>query len=63
MAKSYPYKWVQKKRLGGRVGQRCRILGKRDGAAIVVEFEDGERVVANPSAVRRVMEGKCRKQA
>jgi hypothetical protein len=60
MAKSYPYKWVQKRRLGARMGQRCRILGKRDGAAIVVEFQDGERVVANPSAVRRVTEGEAK---
>jgi hypothetical protein len=57
MAKTYPYKWVQKKRLGARVGQRCRILGRRDGPAIVVEFEDGEQAVANQSAVRRITEG------
>jgi hypothetical protein len=62
MAKTYPYKWVQKRRLAERRGERCRILGRRDGPAIVVEFQDGERVVANQSAVRRVTEGECRKQ-
>ena len=63
MSKQFPYVWVIKQRLRERHGQRCRLRGRRDGAAIVVELEDGTLAVAHPSAVRRLTEGERRKAA
>lgn len=52
----YPYVWFWKKWRGDRKGHRCRVLarGKRGGPHnVLVEFEDGERVVAPRFAIRK----------
>ena len=51
----YPYRWYWRVRLGERRGQRCRVLASsREFNSVLVEFEDGYRVVTAWWAIRRV---------
>lgn len=51
----YPYIWFWKSRLPERAGQPCRVLARsRRMNSILVEFEDGCRVVTSRYAVRRI---------
>jgi hypothetical protein len=47
------YVWFWKKRLPERKGQKCRILARGKLNSILVEFDDGHRVVTSRYAVRR----------
>lgn len=42
-----------------RKGQRCRVLARGSMNSILVEFEDGYRVVTSRYAVRRAKETRC----
>jgi hypothetical protein len=50
------YMWRWRKRLGERYGQRCRILARGSKNSVLVEFEDGYRVLTSRWAVRRATE-------
>ena len=52
--KEYPYAWYWKKRLPGHKGQRCQILARGKKNSVLVEFEDGFRVVTSRFAVRKL---------
>lgn len=45
--------WFWRKRLPDRRGQRCRILCSFKKNSILVEFEDGHKVVTSRYAVRK----------
>lgn len=47
------YVWYWKSRLPERKGQSCRILARGKMNSILVEFEDGWKVVASRNAVRK----------
>lgn len=50
----YTHVWHWRKWRGDRKGDPCRVLVRaRTNGAILVEFEDGERVVTSRWAVRR----------
>lgn len=50
----YPYIWFWRTRLPERKGQRCRVLVRAKAMnSILVEFEDGYRVVTSRFAVRK----------
>ena len=49
---TYPMVWHWKKRLPERKGQRCRILARGTLNSVLVEFEDGWKVIASKWAVR-----------
>lgn len=48
------YYWYWRKKLGERNGQRCRVLARGKMNSILVEFEDGYRVITSRYAVRVV---------
>ncbi len=52
----YDQVWRWRARLGERHGQRCRIVARGAKNSVLVEFEDGYRVVTSRYAVRRVKE-------
>jgi hypothetical protein len=47
--------WTTKARpaLGDRKGQRCRVLARGKLNSIMVQFEDGHKVITSRYAVRR----------
>lgn len=45
--------WYWKSRLGTRKGQRCRIVARGALNSVLIEFEDGFRVVTSRYAVRK----------
>lgn len=45
--------WYWKARLSARKGQRCRVLVRGRMNSILVEFEDGYKVVTSRYAVRK----------
>lgn len=49
----FPYVWYWRKRLGERKGRRCRVLARGTMNSILVEFQDGFRVITSRYAVRR----------
>ena len=49
----YDHVWWWRVRLPGRKGQRCRVLARGRMNSIIVEFEDGTRVVTSRYAVRK----------
>jgi len=50
---TYDHIWFWKTRLPERKGQRCRVLARGKMNSILVEFEDGYRVVTSRFAVRK----------
>ena len=48
------YYWFWKKKLGDRNGQKCRVLARGKMNSILVEFEDGYRVITSRYAVRKL---------
>jgi hypothetical protein len=50
--------WRWRRRLPERRGQRCRILVRGTMNTVLVEFEDGFRVITSGWAVRKAKEGK-----
>lgn len=50
----YPIVWFWKSKLPERKGRRCRVMAQGRLNSILVEFEDGFRVVTSRCAVRRV---------
>lgn len=52
--KPYDHIWFWKSRLPDRKGQKCRVLIKGKMNSILVEFEDGYRVVTSRFAVRKI---------
>jgi hypothetical protein len=48
-----PWVWHWRSRLPERKGQRCRVLVRGALNSVLVEFEDGQRVVTSRYAVRR----------
>jgi len=48
----YPLVWFWRSRLPERKGQRCRVLARGNMNSVLVEFEDGQRVVTSRHAVR-----------
>jgi hypothetical protein len=51
--RAYPYVWFWRSALGDRKGMPCRVLARGRMNSILVEFEDGYRVVTARYAVRR----------
>lgn len=49
----YPYKWFWLKKLGDRKNQPCRVLARGRMNSILVEFEDGYKVITSRFAVRK----------
>lgn len=51
--KPYPYRWAWKKRLPERTGQPCKLLvvGKLNN--VLLEFQDGYKVVTDRRGIRR----------
>ena len=45
--------WFWRSRLPERKGQKCRVIARGKMNSILVEFEDGYRVVTSRYAVRR----------
>lgn len=52
-AACWPHRWHWRSRLPERHGQPCRVLARGRLNSILVEFEDGFRVVTSRFAVRR----------
>lgn len=50
----YPYVWFWRSRLPERKGLACRVLARGTMNSILVEFEDGFRVVTSRYAVRKI---------
>jgi hypothetical protein len=50
---SYDHVWFWKSRLGERKGHPCRIVARGRMNSILVEFEDGFRVITSRYAARR----------
>jgi len=48
------YIWYWRKKLPERKNQRCRILARGKMNSVLVEFEDGYRVITSRYAVRAV---------
>jgi hypothetical protein len=46
--------WFWKSRLPERKGQTCRVLARGKMNSILVEFEDGYKVITSRYAVRRI---------
>lgn len=46
--------WFWRSRLPERKGQLCRVLARGAMNSIMVEFEDGYRVITSRFAVRRI---------
>jgi hypothetical protein len=53
----FDHVWWWRARLPGRKGQRCRVLVRGKMNSILVEFEDGTRVVTSRFAVRKAPVG------
>ena len=54
MKTEYPYRWHWRSRLPARKDQPCRILVKSTRMnSILLEFEDGYKVVTSLNAIRR----------
>jgi hypothetical protein len=51
---AYDHTWYWRSRLGERKGQRCRIVTSGKMNSILVEFEDGYRVITSRHAVRKL---------
>ena len=51
--KPYDHIWYWRAKLGDRKGQRCRVVARGAKSSILVEFEDGYRVVTGRYSVRR----------
>jgi hypothetical protein len=49
---AYPLVWFWRSKLPERKGARCRVVARGALNSILVEFEDGERVVTSRYAVR-----------
>jgi hypothetical protein len=49
----FDHVWWWRAKLGERKGQRCRVLVRGRMNSVLVEFEDGYRVVTSRHAVRR----------
>lgn len=47
--------WRIRTRLPERLGQRCRVLARGGLNSVLVEFEDGYRVVTSRHYVRRLL--------
>jgi len=50
----FPHVWYWRRWLPERKGQRCRVVARGAMGGILVEFEDGARVVTSRWAVRRI---------
>lgn len=50
---SFPYVWHWRTKMPERHGSRCRIVERGKLNSIMVEFEDGVRVVTSRFAVRK----------
>lgn len=50
----YPYVWRWKSRLPERHGHRCRRIKHGGMNSVLIEFEDGFRVLTSRWAIRRV---------
>jgi hypothetical protein len=48
------HKWYWKAKLGNRKNHLCRILARGKMNSILVEFEDGYRVITSRYAVREI---------
>lgn len=53
----YPYRWYWRAKLGKYKGRPCRVLVRGKMNSILVEFDDGYRVVTGRFAVRRAKKG------
>ena len=49
----FPYVWHWRKRLSERKGQRCRIVALGGMNSVMIEFEDGLKVVTSRFALRK----------
>ncbi len=45
--------WYWRKRLGGRKGQRCRIVVAGKMNTVLIEFEDGKRFTTSGWGLRK----------
>jgi hypothetical protein len=52
---TYDHIWFWKTRLHERKGQACRVLARGKMNSILVEFEDGFKVITSRFAVRKRM--------
>jgi hypothetical protein len=50
---AYPYRWFWRAKLGERKGQPCRVLARGKMQSVLVEFDDGYRVITGRHAVRK----------
>jgi hypothetical protein len=51
---TYPYIWFWRTRLPERKGMKCRVLARGKKNNILVEFEDGYKVITSRYAVRLI---------
>jgi len=51
---SYPYYWRIKKQLPERFKTRCRLLASGKMNSVLIEFEDGLKVITNRYFIRRL---------
>lgn len=56
MTGRYDYVWIWRRRFANRVGQPCVVLAECNGRGTIVEFADGERIIANSFAVKRLID-------
>jgi hypothetical protein len=53
-ANNYPYVWFWRSRLPERKGQPCRVIARGKRNSILVEFQDGYKVITSRYAVRKI---------
>lgn len=49
----FDHEWYWRSKLPERKGERCRVLARSGKGSVLVEFEDGYRVVTSRHAVRK----------
>ena len=59
----FTWQWWWRKFLPERRGQRCRVLARGKRNSILIEFEDGWRVVTSRYAVRKASPKRRRRRS
>ena len=54
MRMTYNYKWFWKTKLPDRKNKKCAVIARGKLNSILVEFEDGFKVVTSRFAVRKI---------
>ena len=51
---TFTHTWRWLKKLPDRKGQRCRVLARGKMNSVLIEFEDGRKVLTSRNAIRKI---------